>query len=354
MCNSPKYMQVKQSLLNKIQNKELLPGERLESESEFAQRYQVSMITIRKALSELANEGYLNRTKGKGTFVAYPSASSRRLVALTISCKDYQDSSVLQIIRGAQRILSDFQYAMIVEWNQSGPEEELAIIQKLITQGVEGFLIYPFDPVPSTSNYQIIDKKGIPYVLIDRYNPDYKTRFAGCDNYNGAILATRELLIRKHTKIKFASYHFFLSSEQERYDGYCNAMRQAGLAVSDANLLKDTDIDYDDLAADILARKTTAIVCCNDKLALKMMSQLSVRGIRIPQDVSVFGFDDWSGSQRFAVSLSTLKQDFEEEGANAAVLLINSIQGRFRRPDTRLLSGAQLILRESVCENPYA
>ena len=179
MCNSPKYMQVKQSLLNKIQNKELLPGERLESESEFAQRYQVSMITIRKALSELANEGYLNRTKGKGTFVAYPSASSRRLVALTISCKDYQDSSVLQIIRGAQRILSDFQYAMIVEWNQSGPEEELAIIQKLITQGVEGFLIYPFDPVPSTSNYQIIDKKGIPYVLIDRYNPDYKTRFAG-------------------------------------------------------------------------------------------------------------------------------------------------------------------------------
>ncbi len=356
MNNKPKYKQIKLSLFNQIQSKELLPGEKLESETAYAARYQVSIITVRKALSELSNEGYLCRIKGRGTFVASPSAPppSHRLVALTISNEDYQDSSVLQIIKGAQKTLSDFQYALIVEWNQSGSKEELAIIQKLIAQGVEGFLIYPFDPVPSTDNYKIIEQQGLPYVLIDRYDPNHKTRFAGCDNYNGAILATRELLCRKHTKIKFASYHFFLSSEQERFDGYCYAMRQANLTVSNDNLLKDTDIDYDDLAADILARRTTAIVCCNDKLALKMITNLTARSIRIPQDVSIFGFDDWSGSQQSCVSLSTLRQDFEEEGVNAAILLINSIQGRFKNHDTRLLSGARLILRDSICENPYA
>ena len=155
----------------------------------------------------------------------------------------------------------------------------------MIAQKVAGFLIYPFDPVPSRSNYQYIEQHRLPYVLIDRYDPDHKTYFAGCDNYNGAILATKELIRLKHTKIRFASFHFFLSSEQERYDGYCNAMRQAGLSAPAEGLL--TDIDYDTLAKDILARKITAIVCCNDKLALKAISRLTERGIRIPQDLSV-------------------------------------------------------------------
>ncbi len=249
-------------------------------------------------------------------------------------------------------MLADHNYALIIEWNEDGTAEELAIIQKMIAQKVAGFLIYPFDPVPSRSNYQYIEQHRLPYVLIDRYDPDHKTYFAGCDNYNGAILATKELIRLKHTKIRFASFHFFLSSEQERYDGYCNAMRQAGLSAPAEGLL--TDIDYDTLAKDILARKITAIVCCNDKLALKAISRLTERGIRIPQDLSVFGFDDWTGAMQYPTGLSTLRQDFEEEGGNASILLINAIQGRLLSNDAKILSGAKLVVRGSVCENPYA
>ncbi len=354
MNNEPKYVKVKHSILRKIQNRDLLPNDKLASEEEYAKHYGVSTITVKKALSELASEGYIRRTKGQGSFVesSQKPVGTSHLVALVLSSEYQQDSSVIQIIIGAQQMLSNFGYALIVEWNEGGLEEEKGIIQKMLAQGVEGFLIYPFDPVPSTANYSLIEHQGFPYVLIDRYNPEHKSFFAGCDNYNGAITATRKLLRLKHTKIKFASYHFFLSSEQERFDGYCHAMRQAGLEITKENLL--TDINYDMLANDILAHNTTAIFCCNDRLALKMIENLIKRGIRIPQDVSIFGFDDWSGSQQSAVSISTLKQDFEEEGGNAAILLINAMKGHFKSNDTRLLSGAQLILRESVCKNPYA
>lgn len=353
MRNEPKYITIKRSILNKIQEKDLLPNAKLASEEEYAQHYGVSTITVRKALSELAAEGYIRRVKGQGSFVEEPinPVTSSRLIALVLSSEYYQDTSVLMIIKGAQQMLADSGYALIVEWNENGPKEEKEIIRKMISQDVAGFLIYPFDPVPSISNYELIEQNNLPYVLIDRYNPDHQTHFAGCDNYNGAITATKELIRLKHTKIKFASYHFFLSSEQERYDGYCNAMRQAGLSVTPDSLL--THVDYDRLASDILSRNTTAIFCCNDKLAMKMIDNLTQRGIRVPQDVSIFGFDDWSGSQMSVVRISTLRQNFEEEGCNAAILLLNAIQGKFKTPDIKMLSGAQLILRESTCKNPY-
>ena len=354
MSNSPKYEKIKQEIYQQIQNKTLLPGRKLASEGEYAQLYGVSTITVRKALSELADEGHIRRIKGKGSFVEDPSnaTGSSRLIALVISSEYYQDTSVLRIIKGAQKALSDHDYALIVEWNEDGLAAELAIIQKMIAQKVAGFLIYPFDPVPSVANYQLIERHGLPYVLIDRYDPNHRTCFAGCDNYNGAILATKELIRLKHTKIRFACLHFFLSSEQERYDGYCNAMRQAGLNARPQGPL--ANIDYDSLAEEISARKTTAIVCCNDKLAIQAIRSLTARGIRVPEDVSIFGFDDWIGSAQSPVSLSTLRQRFEEEGGNASILLINAIQGRFDGNDVKMLSGVELVLRDSVCENLWA
>lgn len=354
MGNIPKYEQVRQYILSQIENGILQPGDKLPSEDEYAHFYSVSNITVRKALTELANDGYINRIKGKGSFVSIPTEKevSSRLIALILSAEDYHDASYMQIIKGAQKMISEFGYSLIVEWSNADLTAECEIISKMISRGVDGFLIYPFDPVRSAQSYELIEKENIPYVLIDRYNSNHPTYFAGCDNYDGAIQATRELLKLKHTKIKFASYHFFLSSEQERFDGYCSAMRQANIPITSDNLL--ISIDYDVLANDIFSHKVTALFCCNDKLAIKIIENLVKRGIRVPQDVSIFGFDDWEVSKSGLVRLSTMKQDFEYTGGNAANLLINAIQKKFCKKNTKILSGAKMIIRDSTCENPYA
>lgn len=353
MEKKPKYAVVKQAILEKIKKRQWQVDEKLPSEEELASFHQVSTITVRKALAELAFEGYVNRIKGKGTFVSPPKIPEKgsNLIALILSAEDYHDASYMQIIKGAQKTVSDYGYSLIIEWSDESLEVEQEIIKKMLSRDVDGFLIYPFDPIQSKANYNMIAASGTPYVLIDRHNPDCPTYFAGSNNYEGAIQATKALLQRKHTKIKFASYHFFLSSEHERFDGYCSAMWQAGLPVTPDNLINDAD--YDNLAQEIRNHETTAIFCCNDKMAMKFIKQLTARNIRIPQDISIIGFDDWEDLQHTELSLSTVKQNFEQLGENAANLLINAITKKVRDNNVTLLTGVELIIRNSICENPY-
>ncbi|GJM78424.1 GntR family transcriptional regulator [Paenibacillus sp. HMSSN-139] len=352
--NEPKYETVKQALLQQIQAGKLQPGDKLPHEEDLMKQFKVSGITIRKALTELADEGVITRIKRKGSFVngAQPADHSSHLIAFILSAEDNFDVSYMKIIKGAQQAAAEFNYSLIVEWSNENLAVEQASIQKMLDRKVDGFLIYPFDPVRSKDNYQLIEQNNIPYLLVDRYNVDHPSYFSGCDNYDGAILATRELIRLKHTKIKFASYHFFLHSEQERFAGYCSAMRQAGLTVTDEDLL--TRIDYDGLADSILKREVTALFCSNDKIAIEIIGQLTTRGLKIPQDVSIIGFDDWDHSSNLSIGLSTVRQNFEEIGRNAANLLNQVIRGKTHSSNTKILSGVTLVIRESTSENPYA
>ncbi len=354
MNKNLKYLVVKQSIMDKIQNGELQPNDKLPSEEEYSKMFNVSGITIRKALTELANEGYLIRTKRKGTFVSSPVSeeSSSHLIAIVLSAEDYYDISYMKIIRGAQSMAAEYNYSLIVEWSSNNLVHEAETIRKMLDRNIDGFIIYPFDPIKSKNNYLLIEEKNIPYVLVDRYNINHPCYFAGCSNYDGAVLATRELLKLNHTKIKFAGYHFFLNSEQERFNGYCSVMRQAGLEVTQEDLL--INIDYDLLKKQILDREVTALFCCNDRIAIKIIQNLLERGVRIPQDISVIGFDDWDYVQNTTIGLTTVRQNFNEIGANAAHLLIHAIQGKIRGGNTKMLTGVSLVIRESVCQNPYA
>jgi DNA-binding LacI/PurR family transcriptional regulator len=354
MSKNLKYLVVMNSIKEQIQSGELKPDDKLPSEEEYSAAFNVSGITIRKALSELTNEGYIKRIKRKGTFVNGPvtEESSSRLLALVLSAEDYFDVSYMKIIKGAQSMAAEYNHSLIVEWSSNNLAQEAETIKKMLDRNIDGFIIYPYDPIKSKDNYLLIEQKNIPYVLVDRYNVNHPCYFAGCSNYDGAVIATKELLRLQHTKIKFAGYHFFLNSEQERYDGYCSAMREAGLEVTQDNFI--VNINYDLLKKQIMDRDITALFCCNDRLAIKSIQKLTEQGVRIPQDVSIIGFDDWDSEQNSSIGLTTVRQNFNEIGANATYLLMSAIQGKVQGNNTKLLSGVSLVVRNSICMNPYA
>ncbi|MFT4143955.1 MAG: LacI family DNA-binding transcriptional regulator [Mobilitalea sp.] len=354
MSKNLKYLVVKQSIMDQIQCGELKPNDKLPSEEEYSEVFNVSGITIRKALSELANEGYIKRIKRKGTFVNDPvtEESSSRLLALVLSAEDYFDVSYMKIIKGAQSMAAEYNYSLIVEWSSNNLAQEAETLKKMLDRNIDGFIIYPYDPIKSKNNYLLIEQKNIPYVLVDRYNVNHPCYFAGCNNYDGAVIATKELLQLKHTKIRFAGYHFFLNSEQERFDGYRSAMWQAGLEVTQDNFL--VNIDYNLLKKQIMDRDITALFCSNDRLAIKIIQNLTEQGVRVPQDVSIIGFDDWDSEQNSSIGLTTVRQNFNEIGANATHLLVSAIQGKVQGNNAKLLSGVSLIIRDSICMNPYA
>lgn len=348
-----KYSVVKESIKRQIEDGTLKVDDKLPTETEYAQLYDVSSITIRRALTELAEEGYIKRLKHKGTFVTSPAGASAagQLIALILYSENHNDSSIIHIIKGAQTMTSSFNYSLIVEWNNGDPAQEAESIRKMLDLNVKGFIIYSFNPEKSISSYRYLDERNIPFVLIDRYDVNYSCYFSGCNNYNGGALATQFLLDQRHQNIKFAGHQFFLRSEQERYDGFCSAMRKAGYETTKDSLILNAD--YDKLAEQIRARKITAIFCCNDILALHMMRTFRELGLRIPEDVSIMGFDDWIQSPDVARELTTVRQDFHEIGSNAAFLLLSTVQKKLTQTPVKLLADVSLVVRTSVCENLF-
>ncbi|MGV2805260.1 GntR family transcriptional regulator, partial [Clostridium perfringens] len=166
--NEPKYMKVKQALLHQIQVGKLRSGDNLPNEEDLMKQFHVSGITIRKAMTELANEGVITRIKRKGSFVNGDQAAdhSSHLIAFILSAEDNYDVSYMKIIKGAQQVAAEFNYSLIVEWSNENLAVEQASIQKMLDRKVDGFLIYPFDPIQSKDNYLFIEQNNIPYLLV--------------------------------------------------------------------------------------------------------------------------------------------------------------------------------------------
>lgn len=344
-----KYKQIRNEIRKLILENHLKPGEKLKSESMLANEFGVSTITIKNALAELVNEGYIHRIKGKGTFVCNvqagtsPARSNR--IALLFSTEDYGDSSHMNIIKGAQQAAAEENFSLIVEWSKD-IDSEMPIIEKMMAQHVDGMLIYPSNPLKSINNYKYINACGLPFVLLDRYHPSYPTHYVGSDNHGGAAIAAEHLISLGHRKIAFVASNFSLSSEQERYEGFCSALRHAGIALTSNNLIENPI--YDDLADKINSREITGLFCCNDRQATQIIQELLARGISIPEQVSIIGFDDWKGSYRLPLRLTTVRQRFGALGTQAANMLFHMIDGKLQSNYMKIFIGVDLIPRETT------
>jgi len=179
MKATPKYQKIKESILEKIQGGKLQTDEQLPSVEYYMEKFDVSAITVRRALSELAEEGYIRRIKRKGTFVNDPGSfeASSHLIAVILSTEDYYDTSYMEIIKGAQSFISEYDYSLLIEWTDLDNEQERASVQRMLDKKVDGFIIYPFDPVKSENIFCLIEKENIPYVLVDRYNLHHPATF---------------------------------------------------------------------------------------------------------------------------------------------------------------------------------
>ena len=345
-----KYEIVKDYINTKIRNGEFLPDGKIPSESEISDILGVSSTTIKKAMTELVNEGLIYRKRGKGSFVRntqdIQQPSSRKLVVFLLSTQNVNDSSFTKIIYGMQRFLTSKGYSLIVE-NPKDPQEELQIIKKHIDGSVTGFIIYSGDPHQSIDNYIFLGNIEMPFVLLDRAVEYYPSNFVACNNHDGAFSAVQYLIELQHKKIGFVADRFYLSSEKERFDGYCDAMRFASLKIDDELLFLDSTLDYDRLETQIKNKRITALFAVNDLRALELINTLMDRGIKIPADVSVIGFDDYESSKLAPIPLSTVRQHFEEEGYYAAKILLESAAGSGIQYN-KVLVGTQLVIRSST------
>ncbi len=346
----PKYQMVKDYVLSQIENQEFTKDDRIPSESEFSKLLDVSSITVRKALSELVNEGVIYRVRGKGSFVASQAAvpeKTSNLVAFVISGIDLYDSSYMQIMRGIQSFLGKQGCKLIIEFVENDFDQERELVLELIQTELRGILIYSSNPEAAKGYLGEIRKKAIPFVMIDRSPSGYPVNVVTCNNHDGAYEAVEYLIKQGHRRIGFAAYDYYLSPEVDRYNGYFNAMSNATLPIPESLLFLDKELDYAALARLIQTGELTALFCANDKRALEAIEQLTALDIRIPEQVSLMGFDDFESSKFAKVALSTVKQYFDVLGYESAKLLFEITEGS-SYGNKKVMLPTSLVIRDTI------
>lgn len=370
----PLYMQLLNQLRHLILSGEWTPGTRLPSEAELQRQLKISRGTIRQALNHAEVQGLIERVPGKGTFVARsPVARSltdtqgSHLIGY-ITCDSFRYLQG-QLVGGAESIVSAKGYRVVFCNSNRDIDEENRLLEQLVQQDrVEGILTWPvLHNDPSRHLFQLARQGTVPVVLVDRTFDSLTCDYVTSDNYAGARAAIEHLVELGHRRIAFLSRPILqLLTVGERLRGYQDALQDAGLAPLEPWLVgaagQEMEIvfalhSYSDVASQEIEQivqylqapqPPTAIFAMNDMMAMQAMKATKLAGLRVPEDLSLVGFDDEGiVNTLLDVPLTTVAQDGFAMGRRAAELLIERIEG-YNGPLRQEVLPTQLRVRAST------
>jgi DNA-binding LacI/PurR family transcriptional regulator len=188
--------------------------------------------------------------------------------------------------------------------------------------------------------------RGVPVVTIDSmYRMDEQA--VSMDNFAGATAATNHLIELGHSQIIHISGPKLWFESNARISGYSSAMLSASLVpnIIDGDWSIDTGYRIG-MQLNIDQPLTTAIFAANDYLAMGLLHAFRLRGISVPERISLVGFDDLPETPYFSPPLTTVRQDFETLGTRAMSLLLATISGNRLLSHDRLIP--DLIVRDST------
>lgn len=195
-------------------------------------------------------------------------------------------------------------------------------------------------------------------VVIDYHYQRSKVPTVNIDNFQGSALAVEHLVKLGHKNIAFVGGDFLHPSINQRYEGYKKTLQVNGLKCNDKLVSVDEpgtgpDDGYNATVRLLKSKaKFTAIVACNDAVAIGSIRALKEFGIQVPTDVSIVGFDDIELSSHIDPQLTTLRVQKEELGATALRILAQSLKSEKRIISSTLIE-PELVVRDSTAQ-PYS
>ncbi|MDR2043761.1 MAG: LacI family transcriptional regulator [Clostridium sp.] len=186
---------------------------------------------------------------------------------------------------------------------------------------------------PDSIVHKLSEQLTLPITFIDSYSDKNGISKIGIDDFGGGALAARHLLSLGHTQIAVVSYWYSYEETgaiRERVLGFESELANSGQRLLKKNLfLVDSEKDraFERAAEEIAGRskEISAVFCAGDCLAVSLIGSLAEKGIRVPEDLSVIGFDDSLIAMRLSPGLTTIRQDISQKAQIAAELLLNRI-----------------------------
>ncbi len=331
-----------QALSQEIREGRYAVGESLPSERCLGERYGVSRMTVRVILGRLEGDGLIYRQQGRGTFVV-PQARAKPVALWLRDLEKASSPYIVDLMAGADQHLAGLGSHLCLTGApvQSWPAA--------FCRDMSGVIVIPFNV--DSDDIACLERLGLPHVTVmesDLPGP------AVCLDPRGAARAmVRRLLDLGHRRLALVSGHHQHNDRQKRL-GIAEALSGYGLRLES---IPDFETNYNPEAAQRAAvsalgcrPRPTAVICFDDTLALQVISVAQRLGLRVPEDVSVSGFNDAPFSALVTPAISTVRFPVRLAGQAAARLILEA--SRSGRSVESLRLAHELIWRQSTATPP--
>lgn len=309
---------------------------------------KISDRTVAKVQEKLQESGYIPNMAA-----VLLAQNSSKIVCVVVSDHEryegrmLEDPFVAQMINTISKELSARDYFMMIKEEKD--------IEKIVAYAsmwnMAGLILMGYCSV----DYENLrSKMHIPFVVVDSYERNVKSYIdIGIDNIDGGYQAGQYLIRKGHERILY-----FADNKEDcdlfRYQGLVKALTENKLAVKEefyrlVHMEKNVrEKDYEDLLTYIKENKITAVFAASDQYALEFMRFLLKKGIKVPDEISIVGFDDIPLASQVYPGLSTVSQDIPLRGKMAVEMLQDQIEGK--TIGKSVLLPAKLMERESVAD----
>lgn len=321
-----------------------------------AKAAKVSVGTVSNVLNrpEVVAPETLTRVQGTIKDLGFvPNGFARHLRSgnsrtLGLIVPDVANPFFTEVARGVEDAASKRDYAVFLCNSDESANKEDRYINILIEQQVRGVLITPTDV--KSDRLDAMRERGIAVTLVDREIKGRKQCSVSVDDIHGGQLGIEYLTGLGHTDIAWVCGPDSIPQVADRGAGVAKAAKFAGAKVETIRVSLMNTTQGEEAAKKILALKTipTAIFCANDLLALGVMRTLRENKLRIPEQVSVLGYDDIEFAASAAVPLSSIAQPAYQMGVTAADLLLNECEEAATHEHQQIRFQPQLVERAST------
>ncbi|MFE6074847.1 GntR family transcriptional regulator [Paenibacillus sp. NPDC057886] len=336
----PKYQVIIDDIKSNILSGTYSVGEQIPTESALQDSYNVSRQTVRKAILELSNEGFLRSEKGSGTYVSnlYRSRTGGNTMKKTIGVITTYISDYIfpSIIRGIEGRLNEDNYSLLLASTNNDVAQEKKALEMMLSYGVDGLIVEPTKSNlynPNIAYYLSFKEQDVPFTMINAFYEELEVPFFCLDDVQSSYLATRELIAKGHSQIGIIAKMDDLQGKY-RMKGYIKALGEAKLRFHPEQVLSFDTASKPDLSTNLEVfleenrGALTSLVCYNDEVGLEVVHACRKLGISIPDELSIIGQDNSYIAKNANIRLTTLTHPQEQMGRDAADWVIKKLQGK--------------------------
>ena len=288
------------------------------------------------------------REKGYRPSAVARSLVTRRTKTIGVVVTRIADPFIAEVVNGIEEVANDHGYSVFLANSNANPDREVKVVHSFHERRVDGILVTASRV--GALYMPLLTEMRVPIVLINNQHPGEFVHSVMIDNVTASSQATEHLIQLGHKRIAYIGDQYGFQSDTERFAGYRRA-----LEIADVPFLPELIAHGDGNAEGGMhamqklletVDPPTAVFCYNDMSALGALRSIRAKGMRVPDDISVAGFDDLFIASYTNPALTTISQPMKQMGSTAMEILLKLFNGATSQNNIKVQG--QLIVREST------